>query len=137
MACVLVLLSGHREFISRHGFSNDTMAQALGFGAWIDPQECDFDPKAVRAALRKRHQAGEREPRHAEKPACLASNVACLSQLVGLSEADCRILEFAVLINNDRAHFVSYPSQKIRHKRAGGMTANATETENMHGQCST
>jgi transitional endoplasmic reticulum ATPase len=102
MLRVLVPLSGHREFVSRHGFSNDTMAHALGFGAWIDPEECDFDPKAVRAALRKRHQAGERELRYAEKPACLASNVARLSQLVGLSEADCRILEFAVLINNDR-----------------------------------
>ena len=102
MLRVLVPLSGHREFISRNGFSNDAMAHALGFGAWIDQEECDFDPKAVRVALRKRHQAGEREFRDAVKPAYLANNIARLSQLVGLSEADCRILEFAVLINNDR-----------------------------------
>ena len=35
-------------------------------------------------------------------PSCLARNVTRLSKLVGLSEADCRILEFSVMLANER-----------------------------------
>jgi transitional endoplasmic reticulum ATPase len=99
---LLIPLGGHREFIGRHGFSNDTVAQMLGLGEWIDPVDRDFDPKVVRAELRKLHQTGERELRDAATPSCFASNVVRLSKLVGLSDTDCRVLEFAVLIHNER-----------------------------------
>ena len=99
---LLVPLGGHRDFINQHGFSNDALAEMLGLGEWVDPAPRDFEPKSVRAELRKLHQSGERKLRNAAPPACLRSNVARLSTLVGLSETDCRILEFAVLIQNER-----------------------------------
>ncbi len=99
---LLVPLGAHRDFINQHGFSNDTLAEMIGQGGWVDPAPRDFEPKSVRAELRKLHQAGERKLHNATPPACLRSNVARLSMLVGLSETDCRILEFAVLIQNER-----------------------------------
>ena len=98
---LLIPLNGHKEFVTRHGFSVDGIAQSLGMGEWVDPEDRDFDPQAVRIKLRKLHQASERSLKNVEMPSCLKSNVNRLSKLVGLSEADCRILTFAVLINND------------------------------------
>lgn len=98
---LLVPLGAHRVFIQRSRFNSDTLARALGLKAWIDPEDRDFNPKMVRTELRKLHQTSERSPRHAATPSCLAGNIARLSELVGLSEADCRILEFAVLISSD------------------------------------
>ncbi|MEO6986968.1 MAG: ATP-binding protein [Paralcaligenes sp.] len=99
---LLVPLGAHREFINEYNFSNDTLAEMLGMREWIDPAPSAFDPKTVLAELRKLYQAGERKWRNAPTPACLCSNVARLSKLVGLSESDCRILEFAVMIQNER-----------------------------------
>ena len=98
----LVPLGGHKEFINQHSFSNDTLAEILGLGDWIDPVACDFDAKAVRAELRKLHQAGERKLCGAKAPTRLRRNVARLSKLVGLSDIDCRILEFTVLIQTEQ-----------------------------------
>ncbi len=99
---LLVPLGGHRDFITQHGFNNDTLAELIGLGEWVDPDPVDFSQKAVRADLRKLYQASESKWRHAAIPSCLRGNVARLSDLVGLSEADCRILEFTVLLNNER-----------------------------------
>ncbi|MGO4579949.1 AAA family ATPase [Cupriavidus sp. 2TAF22] len=99
---VLVPLGGHREFVQRGGFSNDTLAEILGLDKWIDPEQGDFDPKAVRAALRKQHQEAEDQCRDASLPACLNGNIARLAELVGLSDTDCRILAFAVMLKNER-----------------------------------
>lgn len=99
---MLVPLGGHREFINQRGFSNDLLAESLGLGNWVDPVDPDFDSKAVRTALRKLYQKGEREFMSASLPACLTKNVARLSTLVGLSGTDARILEFAVVLHNER-----------------------------------
>ena len=100
---LLVPLNAHPEFITQHGFTNDAVAKALGLGAWVDPENRDFDVKKVRVELRKLYQACEREPHEDAASSCLAGNVARLSKLVGLSEVDCRLLEFAVLISSHRA----------------------------------
>lgn len=99
---LLVPLAGHREFINQRGFSNDQLAECLGLGHWVDPVDHDFDAKSVRMALRKLHQKVEREFIHAALPTCLTKNVARLSTLVGLSGTDARILEFAVVLHNER-----------------------------------
>lgn len=99
---LLVPLGGYRDFINSRGFSNDTLAEILGLGAWIDSDTRDFEMKLVVAELRKLHQTGERKLRNATPPACLSRNVARFSALVGLSDIDCRILEFVVLIQNER-----------------------------------
>ncbi len=106
---LLVPLGGHREFIGTHGFGNDNLAELLGLGAWIEPVPSDFEHKStdysqklVRAELRKLHAGAERKWHDLVAPACLRENVDRLSELVGLTDTDCRILEFAVLIKNER-----------------------------------
>lgn len=99
---ILVPLGGNREFVRSHGFNNDTLAEVIGLGYWIDPPANDFDLKAVQSELRLLHQKAEKQWAKAALPACLRSNVRQLSDLVGLSTTDCRILEFAVSIRNER-----------------------------------
>jgi transitional endoplasmic reticulum ATPase len=119
---ILVPLGGHREFIRSHGFNNDTLAEVLGLGHWVAPgdfdipaflrrsskasqndlEKGDFDPKVVLSELRVLHQKAEKQWKNEPLPDCLRCNVRQLSELVGLSPADCRILEFAVLIHNER-----------------------------------
>lgn len=99
---ILVPLGGHREFVRSHGFNNDTLAEVIGLGHWIDPSPNDFDLKAVQSELRLLHQKAEKQWAKAPLPACLRNNVGQLSDLVGLSTTDCRILEFAVSIHNER-----------------------------------
>jgi transitional endoplasmic reticulum ATPase len=99
---LLVPLGGHREFVTQRGFNNDALAEAIGLGEWIDPENFDFDPKAVRALLRKDSEDVERRLSGALAPADLRRNVEQLATLVGLSHTDCRILELVVLIQNER-----------------------------------
>ncbi len=99
---LLVPLGRHRDFISVHGFMNDPLAETIGLGDWIDPAPIEFDPKTVRAKLRKLHQAAEKSLQDAKMPPCLSRNIERLSALVGLSDTDCRILEFAVMIQSER-----------------------------------
>lgn len=99
---LLVPLGGHQRFLDRQGFNDDTLALLLGLGGWIDPSAPDFEQKTVLAELRKLHQACERKLHNPAMPAFLRDNVERISKLVGLSDADCRILEFVVLIHNDR-----------------------------------
>ena len=99
---ILVPLGVHREFVRYHGFSNDVLAEVIGLGHWIDPSPNDFDLKAVQSELRLLHQKAEKQWAKAPLPACLRNNVGQLSDLVGLSTTDCRILEFAVSIHNER-----------------------------------
>lgn len=99
---LLIPLGAHRQFICRNGFSEDSLAEALGLDDWIDPPTKHFDPQTVRAKLRKLHQQAERKSAFATMPPSLAANVARLAELVNLSDVDCRILEFAVLIHSER-----------------------------------
>ncbi|UZE94426.1 AAA family ATPase [Alkalimarinus alittae] len=94
---ILVPLGGYRKLDC---FDFDSTGEALGLKQWVDL--IDFDLKSVRNELRHKHKIAERNFGQAGTPACLASNVERLSGLVGLSDTDCRLLEFVVLINNER-----------------------------------
>jgi SpoVK/Ycf46/Vps4 family AAA+-type ATPase len=97
---MLVPLKAARKFVAGDAFEHDGLADLLGLQRWT-AASCDFDAKAVHAELRALHKAAEHSLRGVRAPAQLASNVARLSDLAGLSEIDCRILEFAVLLNTD------------------------------------
>jgi transitional endoplasmic reticulum ATPase len=96
---LLVPMGLHREFVGQNGFSNDALAEMLGLGGWIDPVPRDFDPTAVRVELRQLYKEAEHKLTGAEMSPGLSGNVEHLAKLVGLSDTDCRILEFVVLIN--------------------------------------
>ncbi len=100
MLRVLVPLGGHKKFISKDGFSNDHIAEALGLDKWIDPVDQEFDVRKVRNTLRRLHQAAEKERSDSSIPEYLSGNVDRLAVLVGLTAIDCRILEFTVLLSS-------------------------------------
>jgi len=99
---LLVPLGTHRNFILKHDFSDDNLAQLLGLQAWIQPGTREFDANAVRLAVRKMHLTAESKADKTAPPERLRENVERLKTLVGLSDTDCRILEFAALIHNER-----------------------------------
>src|ERR1019366_2756696 len=99
---LLVPLGGHREFINDSGFRSDALAEMLGLGQWLEPPSGVFDLQAVRKQLRCCYQAAEQQSAQPGCPERLASNVSRLQKLVGLSDTDCRILEFAVSIHSER-----------------------------------
>ena len=98
---LLVPLGGHHTFVRDHGFQSDAVAVCLGLGHWIDPVDREFNARAIRMEVRKLHRAAERAARQAKVPECLDANITRLTQLVGLSDAERRILAFAVLIRNE------------------------------------
>lgn len=99
---ILASLGGHRKFVNQHGFSEEAIADAIGLGHWIDTSHRDFDLKSIRSELQQMHRKAEKRLSEAILPACLRHNIGQLSGLVGLSTTDCRILEFAILIHNER-----------------------------------
>jgi len=96
---LLVRSRGGKEFLSSIGFCDDTLAETLGLGSWVD-SDCR---KTRLQALRDRAQVLNEWALRAKPavPALLAGNVARLSELLGLSEAECRVLEFVVLLHTD------------------------------------
>ncbi len=99
---LLVPLGGHKQFILANCISDDTLAEAVGLEEWIGPEARDFEPNEVRTALRKLHQSVESQCHDATPPTYLSRNLQRLTHLVGLSETDCRILEFVVFIKSEQ-----------------------------------
>ena len=99
---ILIPLGTHREFIDEHRFANEALACALGLGEWVQSPRSEFSRESILAALRKLHQACEASHHGKTPSSLLAKNVQRLSELVGLTESDRRILIFAATIHNDR-----------------------------------
>ena len=99
---LLVPLGCHRD-IHHQGFSeDDRLTSAIGLADLDDLESYELSPAAFRNKLRVLHAQGERKLRNSAVPPCLAATIARLSKLVGLSDSDCRILEFSVLIHTER-----------------------------------
>ncbi len=99
---LLMTLGLHKKFVGKSGFSDDALAEALGLDSWMDGDDLDLDTRSIRLALRERHEDAERGAAERSGPACLVKNMRRLQELVALSEVDCKILEFAVLIHSER-----------------------------------
>jgi AAA+ superfamily predicted ATPase len=102
MLRILVPLGGHKLLINRGSFSDEAVARSLGLGSWVDDDDREFDVNAIRLALRELHRAAETLAGKLAVPPTLSANMARLAALVGMSDADCRILEFAAMIHQDR-----------------------------------
>lgn len=118
---ILVPLGCHRSFIENDGFENYSIAVKIGLGYLIDPEQfsapdylplrkksgktkrsnAQFNASAALTDLRLIHERVEELHSDAKVPEVLSTNVMRLSQLVGLSQVDCRIIEFAVMIKID------------------------------------
>lgn len=100
---MLVPIGGHHQLIGSRGFSSNALAQALGMDDWIDADDDGegFDVQGALAELRRLHRQHEAQAGTMTAPAQLQRNVARLAALVGLSDIDCRILEFTVLLHTE------------------------------------
>lgn len=76
----------------------ETLLDACGL---ISKAMQSSNSRTVSAELRKLRKAAEEEGRSALLPATLLANVQCLAKLVGLSETECRLLEFSVMMFED------------------------------------
>lgn len=115
---ILVPLSAHKEFVTTGSIGNDALCRALGLEHWLDSAEEEpeedfcisgdesqpekFNYRRFMAELRATHQQMERDHGKLTLPTLLQSNVERLSQLVGLTPVEGRILGFAILIHNER-----------------------------------
>lgn len=99
---ILVLLDGHKSFIRVHGLSDDALGQALDLENLEDSSAGGFNPRAARRKLEALHQQAEMHGPSGCQHTLLMQNVGRLGDLVGLSQTDCRILEFAVLVGSNR-----------------------------------
>lgn len=101
---ILVPLKGERTFITRYGFDDKDLSCWLGLaGSATDEDEEDLDPKPskIRATLTRMHAQAERRAHLVQVPATLAGNVARIAALVGLTDVECRVLEFAMLMKGN------------------------------------
>lgn len=98
---LLVPLGGYKEFVTPSGFADDHVAKALGLGKLIDQADGSFDVTAARMAVRRLHRTEVRGLSNAKAPKSLVENVERLATLMGLTQTDCRILEFFIMISSD------------------------------------
>lgn len=94
----LMQCGGYRDFIQSHGFEDERLAKSIGLGHWLNAD--DFDVKAIRAELNKQALDVEKRSTSALLPQSLQDNIQKLAGMVGLTDIDCRVLEFAVMIFN-------------------------------------
>lgn len=95
---IVLDLGGHRQLIQRHGFNDDDLATELGLGALI---EDDFEPGQALARLRRERRRFMNAHASFEYPDRMHENLQALASLVGLDEAELRVLGFCVLMNTD------------------------------------
>jgi len=96
---ILVPLGGHHEFVSRREIHNEGLARIFGLGDWLDREYEEFKPHLILKELRAIHREAERSRENGHHSRIMADNIVRLSALAGLSEPECRILEFAVSIH--------------------------------------
>ncbi len=130
---ILVVLGGHAGLVDRFEFNDDALAERIGLGRWVSLSPPDFDRRKVQADLSALHRRAEQKQRSAMVGPLLRRNIERLATLVSLSDAACRILEFAVLIHNesllnDAADYLGQLST-LKVCRALAVILNLPETE--------
>ncbi|WP_090140669.1 ATP-binding protein [Limnohabitans sp. DM1] len=101
---LLVTLKGHRTFITPYGFDEKELARWLGLLDTLTEEQEDEAPKPTptRLTLTRMLAQAERRVHQIQVPTTLASNVARIAALVGLSDVECRVLEFVLLMRGNQ-----------------------------------
>ena len=87
---------------SRTSQDTDHTIRALGLGELVDSRD-DIRVEDFAADMRTYHREAEKEAHKSDKEAdssALRRNMRKLARLAGLSDTDCRILEFAILLHD-------------------------------------
>ena len=103
---IMVPLEGARRFMRPHGFECDEIARFVGLGEWVDMADSrglDLNSTRIHARIMENLLAIYKKSASAAAPlragGCLARNVAALADMLDLSEADCRVLEFVIILH--------------------------------------
>ena len=99
---ILIDMNAHRNFIYKKGLHNTRLAEYIGMGEYVKGEDEAYSQSSALARLRELHIASEKKDASILASFVLQENITRLSQLVTLSPTECRILEFAVLIHNER-----------------------------------
>jgi len=98
---LLVPLKLNSNLILKEEFSNNLIAEKIGLTGQPDDPEDGHNPKELRAKLCRLYREAESDSKSAKPPENLVKNIARLRELVNLSETDCRILEFTVILRTE------------------------------------
>lgn len=102
----LVHLNTQKTFVSEDGFSNKDLAEALGIGE-SNPQKIKkkglIERNLVFNEIRERLNLAEAHPEEHQIPTSLFTNMLQLQKITGMTDIECRILEFAIMADGFRA----------------------------------
>ncbi len=102
---ILVLAGGQRSFVEpQGGFTDTVLADAIGLTEYLDNTNQDIEELDRRQSLRaleELYTKVETKEKACLKLPILEANIQQLKVLAGLSESDCKILTFALLIHTD------------------------------------
>lgn len=100
----LVQLKTMDQFIGSDGFTNEDLATQLGLEEYIPAKELqEFDRSKIKQILRDKLTVAEKQVSHHQIPQALACNMKRLQEITGMTELECRILEFAIMADCCRA----------------------------------
>lgn len=102
---ILVLSGGQRNFVeSQGGFNDMALAQAIGLTEYLDETNQDLDELDRSQSLRileNLHAKIEKTRKSSLRMPVLEGNIQQLKVLAGLSDPDCKVLTFALLVHTD------------------------------------
>jgi transitional endoplasmic reticulum ATPase len=106
---LLVPLGGHQEFITKHGFQEDSIAIFLGLkqgvifdGEGFKNEKEKYSEKKAREKLQKCYFSAEKELSKSTFSGFFKRNIKRLSDLIGLSKIEQQILAFVVILRNEQ-----------------------------------
>lgn len=101
----LVRLDGYKQFLAEDGFMDDALARTLELGAYIPETEAQgnmFNRHKMLSKLRFKLKQMEAGSDPIRVPTDLAENISRLQAMTGMSDTECRILEFAIMSHGMR-----------------------------------
>lgn len=101
----LVHLNTQKEFVAEDGFTNEDLAKAIGLGDFIPKkgEEDRFNRHQMFFEIRQRLNSAESRIEEHQIPDNLVKNMAALQKITGMTDLECRILEFAILADGFRS----------------------------------
>ena len=96
-------LGGYREFFNPFGFSDDSVALAIGLGEWDDTSDSQIEQNKINR--QKLCDLYLSEIDFLDPVVCnevLTSNIKNVAQIAHLDETDCRLLEFSILLQSEQ-----------------------------------
>lgn len=101
----LVRLDGYKQFLAEDGFMDDALARTLGLGQFIPESELEgdmFNRHKMLSKLRFKLKQMEASPKPIRVPSELAENICRLQEMTGMTDTECRILEFGIMAHGMR-----------------------------------